>query len=114
MSADAFLYWSTVVAFVALSLAFATLIYRIVVGPTVSDRILALDMMVAVAVGFIAVFGVRSGFYVFLDIAIALGLVGFLSTVAFARFVLMESRPTAERDRDDTARRDAAPGSSHD
>lgn len=86
---DEFLYWCTVVAFLALSAAFLILVYRILTGPTTPDRVLALDMMVAVAVGFIATFGVRSGYFVYLDIAIALGLVGFLSTVALARFVLI-------------------------
>ncbi|MDQ0315107.1 cation:proton antiporter [Amorphus orientalis] len=76
------------VAFALLSLSFAVIVYRIVTGPTLPDRILALDMMIAVAIGFIATFGVHSGFYLYVDIAIALGLIGFLSTVAFARFVL--------------------------
>ena len=49
---------------------------------------LALDMLVATAIGFIAVIGIRTGFTLYLDIAIALGLVGFLATVAFARFVM--------------------------
>lgn len=76
------------IAFALLSVAFVLIVYRIATGPTLPDRILALDMMIAVAIGFIATFGVRSGFYVYVDIAIALGLIGFLSTVAFARFVL--------------------------
>tara|TARA_R110002020_G_scaffold16871_67_gene59792 strand:+ start:2017 stop:2340 length:324 start_codon:yes stop_codon:yes gene_type:complete len=76
------------IAFALLSIGFIVIVYRIATGPTLPDRILALDMMVAVAIGFIATFGVRSGFYLYVDIAIALGLIGFLSTVAFARFVL--------------------------
>lgn len=76
------------IAFALLSISFILIVYRIATGPTLPDRILALDMMVAVAIGFIATFGVRSGFYLYVDIAIALGLIGFLSTVAFARFLL--------------------------
>lgn len=76
------------IAFALLSFAFVVIVYRIATGPTLPDRILALDMMITVAIGFIAVFGVRSGFYLYVDIAIALGLIGFLSTAAFARFVL--------------------------
>ena len=45
-------------------------------------------MLVAVAIGFIAVIAIRSGFNLYIDIAIALSLVGFLATVAFARFIL--------------------------
>jgi len=91
------------IAFALLSISFVIIVYRIATGPTLPDRILALDMMVAVAIGFIATFGVRSGFYLYVDIAIALGLIGFLSTVAFARFVLArgstEDSPVGRRDR---------------
>ena len=67
---------------------------RVVIGPTLPDRVLALDMLVAVAIGFIAVLGIRTGQTLYVDIAIALGLVGFLATVAFARFILQ--RQTVE------------------
>ena len=43
---------------------------------------------VGVVIGFIAVIGVKTGYHLYVDIALALGLVGFLATVAFARFVL--------------------------
>eukprot|EP00873_Tetraselmis_striata_P032667 jgi/Tetstr1/452931/TSEL_039967.t1 len=52
------------------------------------DRVLGLDMLIAVVIGYIAAIALRTGFMLYLDIAIALGLVGFLSTVAFARFIL--------------------------
>ena len=61
---------------------------KVIHGPTLPDRILALDMLVAVAIGFIAVVGIKTGYTLYLDIAIALGLVGFLATVAFARFIM--------------------------
>lgn len=76
------------VSLAVLSLSFLLTVYRIVVGPTLPDRIVALDMLVAIGIGFIAVIGVKTDFYLYLDIAIALGLVGFLATVAFARFVM--------------------------
>lgn len=71
-----------------LMLAFLLIIIRIVRGPTLPDRILALDMLVAVGIGFIAVIGIKTGFFLYIDVAIALGLIGFLATVAFARYVL--------------------------
>jgi multicomponent Na+:H+ antiporter subunit F len=79
-----------------LSLSFLVTIYRIVKGPTLPDRILGLDMLVAIAIGFIAVIGIKTGYTLYVDVAIALGLVGFLATVAFARFVL--SRGKTEED----------------
>ena len=71
-----------------LSLAFLLTVYRVVIGPTLPDRVLALDMLTAIAIGFIAVMAVKTGFSLYIDIAISLGLVGFLATVAFARFIL--------------------------
>lgn len=88
MSGESFLEFSVLVAFAALSLAFFLTVVRVLMGPTLPDRILALDMLVAIGIGFIAVTGVATGVAFNVDIAIALGLVGFLATVAFARFVL--------------------------
>ena len=76
------------VALGLLCLSFLVIVYRFIVGPTLPDRVLALDLLVTVAIGFIAVIGIRTGHTLYLDIAIALGLVGFLATVAFARFIL--------------------------
>ncbi|MBB3657208.1 multicomponent Na+:H+ antiporter subunit F [Rhizobium sp. BK650] len=71
-----------------LSVALCATVWRVVMGPSLPDRILALDMLTGIAIGFIAVVAVRTGFSLYIDIAISLGLVGFLATVAFARFVL--------------------------
>lgn len=75
-----------------LCLALLLATFRVLAGPTLPDRILALDMQVAIAIGFIAVIGIRTGSAFNLDIAISLGLVGFLATVAFARFVMASGR----------------------
>lgn len=75
-----------------LSLSFLVTIYRIIKGPTLPDRILGLDMLVAIAIGFIAVIGIKTGYTLYVDVAIALGLVGFLATVAFARFILSRGK----------------------
>lgn len=88
MSAADFLGICVTIALFLLVVSFLITAYRVVVGPTLPDRIVALDMLVGVVIGFIAVIGVKTGYYLYVDIAIALGLVGFLTTVAFARFVL--------------------------
>jgi len=93
MSGESFLEFSVLAAFAALSLAFFLTVVRVLKGPTLPDRILALDMLVAIGIGFIAVTGVSTGVAFNVDIAIALGLVGFLATVAFARFVLSRQDP---------------------
>ncbi|NVK33174.1 MAG: cation:proton antiporter [Rhodobacteraceae bacterium] len=83
----AFLQTCVQIAFGFLTVAFVLIVVRTVRGPTLPDRIVALDMLVAVAIGLIAAMGVLTNYYLYVDIAIALGLVGFLATVAFARFV---------------------------
>lgn len=93
---ETFLNATVLIALVLLSLSLLITVWRVVIGPTLPDRILALDMLVAVALGFIAVIGIMTGYALYLDIAIALGLVGFLATVAFARFVM--NREGAEID----------------
>lgn len=80
-------------ALVVLGLAFLVVTWRVLAGPTLADRVLALDMLVAIAIGFIAVIAVKTGFTLYVDIAISLGLVGFLATVAFARFILSRGTP---------------------
>ena len=103
MSGAAFLNISAIFALGVLTISFLLVVVRVVKGPSLPDRILALDMLVAVAIGFIAVLGVRSGFTLYVDVAIALGLVGFLATVAFARFVMSggidAKKEEAEEDR---------------
>uniref|UniRef100_UPI0035324470 cation:proton antiporter n=1 Tax=Pararhizobium sp. IMCC3301 TaxID=3067904 RepID=UPI0035324470 len=88
MFAESFLDISINISLAMLVSAFLLIIVRIVRGPTLPDRVLALDMLVAVGIGFIAVIGIKTGFFLYIDVAIALGLIGFLATVAFARYVL--------------------------
>ena len=99
-----FLHISVLLTLVILSISFILTTIRIIKGPTLADRIVALDMLVAVGIGFIAVIGVKTGFYLYIDIAIALGLVGFLSTVAFARFVLHHGDDSVFHDEEEAAK----------
>ena len=68
---------------VALFLAFI----RLVRGPSLPDRVVALELCGTVVVGMIAVQAIMTEQRVLLDVAIALALVSFLGTVAFARYV---------------------------
>lgn len=104
-AAQEFLAFAEYTALVLFSLSFLVSIYRVIVGPTLPDRIIGLDMLVIVAVGFIAVIGIRTSFTLYVDVAIALALVGFLATVAFARFVLSRGAIWA-RMHEEEARRD--------
>jgi multicomponent Na+:H+ antiporter subunit F len=87
-AADTLRLWAENAALALFALAFLITVVRVILGPTLPDRIVALDMLVVVAVGFIAVIGIKTSFTLYVDVAIALALVGFLATVAFARFVM--------------------------
>lgn len=76
-------------ALAILMLALVMTAIRVIIGPTLADRVLALDQLVAIAIGFIAVIAVKTGFELYVDIALALALVGFLATAAFARYIFM-------------------------
>jgi multicomponent Na+:H+ antiporter subunit F len=89
MSPELFIDWATLISLVLLGLALLVSLVRIVLGPTLSDRILALDLLTVVAMGFVGAIAVRTGLWLYLDIAIALALLGFLATVALARYILL-------------------------
>lgn len=79
---------ATLIALILLGLALLISAIRIVIGPTLADRVLALDLMTVVATGFVGAIAIRTGLMLYLDIAIALALLGFLATVALARYIL--------------------------
>lgn len=82
-------------AFVILGVALASI--RLIKGPTLADRIVALDMMTVQLVAFGGLAALQAGSAAFLDVAVVLALVGFLATVALARYA--ERR--FERDREE-------------
>ncbi|MEO8683864.1 MAG: cation:proton antiporter [Devosia sp.] len=88
MSGGDALAWASLIALCLLSAALLLSVVRIVIGPTLGDRVLALDLLTIEALGFVGALAVRTGFMIYLDIAIALGLLGFLATIAFARYML--------------------------
>ena len=63
-------------------------IFRLARGPDLGNRIMALDTLTVLAVGLIGALTLRTGLTLYLDIAIAIALIGFLSTVALARYLL--------------------------
>ncbi len=82
-----------IIAFAALTIAMFLALWRIIRGPTLADRVVALDLMATLAVGFITLYAVMAGQTMFLDIAIVLALIAFLGTVAFAYFIEKREYP---------------------
>ncbi|MFN3514949.1 MAG: K+/H+ antiporter subunit F [Phenylobacterium sp.] len=75
-------------AFGCVSLALALNLWRLVRGPSATDRILALDTMTINAIALIILFGVMEGSDTYFEAAVLLAMVGFIGTVAFCKFLL--------------------------
>jgi multicomponent Na+:H+ antiporter subunit F len=75
-----------------LSLAVCLTFVRLIRGPSLPDRVVALDLLAALAVGIAAIDAIAASQPLFLDAAIVLALIAFLGTVAFARYVEKGSR----------------------
>jgi multicomponent K+:H+ antiporter subunit F len=63
-------------------------LWRLSVGPTITDRVLALDTMVINAIALIVLFGMQRGTVIYFEAAMLFAMVGFVSTVAYCKFLL--------------------------
>jgi multicomponent K+:H+ antiporter subunit F len=77
-----------VVTLIALALGQILSMVRVVIGPTPGDRILALDTMVVNALGLVVVLGIHQGLQIYFEVSLLIAMLGFVSTVALARFIL--------------------------
>lgn len=87
----------TTIGFVFLSLASIFIIIRLIRGPTVADRVIAIDLMAVVAVCLIALFTLVTNQAIYIDIALAVALVAFVSTLAYARFIEWKTEENISR-----------------
>jgi multicomponent Na+:H+ antiporter subunit F len=71
----------------SLSIAMILAFLRVLRGPSLPDRVVALDLLATLGVGTIAAYAVVANQPVFLDVAVVLALLGFLGTVAFAYYI---------------------------
>jgi multicomponent Na+:H+ antiporter subunit F len=75
------------ITLVTLGVALLIAFIRIVKGPTLPDRIVAMDLFGVLVVGIIVVLAGWSGVRATLDAAIVIALIGFLGTIAYATYV---------------------------
>ena len=79
---------SLYLGFAVLGISQLMAMVRLVIGPSAGDRILALDTMVMNAIGLIVLLGITQGTSVYFEVTLIIAMLGFVSTVALARFVL--------------------------
>lgn len=80
--------WCLMVAFVIVAVSQIMAMIRLWKGPSTGDRILALDTMVINAIGLIVLLGIYQGTQIYFEAILIIAMLGFVSTVAYARFVL--------------------------
>lgn len=84
MTLDEFLYY---IILPVLSISIVLVFVRFIIGPSISDRIIAVDLLITIGIGIIAVYSILTEQSTFLDIALILGLIAFLGTVAYSTYL---------------------------
>jgi multicomponent Na+:H+ antiporter subunit F len=85
--------WVLYGCLVALSLSLVLSFVRLVLGPSLPDRIIALDLVAYQAVALMLTYAVTTQQSNFVEVALVLALIAFLGTVAFARYLEYQTAP---------------------
>ena len=70
----------------ALSLSIICIFIRLMKGPSLLDRVIALDLMVTITIGIISAYSILYHKTVFIDVSVILAILAFLGTVAFGYY----------------------------
>ena len=79
-----------IVVTITYALLMAALVFtfaRLVMGPTLADRVVALELIAAIVVGLIGTYSVHHHSPAFLDVAIVMALMAFLAAIGFSRYM---------------------------
>ena len=80
--------WALDIAFAMVGIALLLGGWRVLAGPTLSDRILALDTLYINSIALIVLLGIHLGTTIYFEAALLIALIGFVSTVAVAKYLL--------------------------
>ena len=92
------LYTILQITLLCVSLSMLGLIYRVIKGPSIPDRVVALDAIGINLIAIVALVSMLLDTFAFLEVILLLGILAFLGTVAFSKF--LEKGEIIERDRD--------------
>jgi multicomponent K+:H+ antiporter subunit F len=73
---------------IMISIGLVLNLWRLLVGPDVVDRILALDTMFINSIALIMVYGIHKGSSLYFEAALLIAMLGFVSSVAFGKYIL--------------------------
>ena len=80
------------ISLVILSAAFLIALVRVVRGPTLPDRVIAVDLVGVCSVALIVLGAASTGERTFMDAAVVIALLGFFAVVAYARYAEKENQ----------------------
>lgn len=78
---------SIVISLGMLFMALLLTMYRFVAGPSLEDRVVALDLVATIIIGLAAVYAIQTFEETFLDTGLILALIAFIGTVAYAYYL---------------------------
>jgi multicomponent Na+:H+ antiporter subunit F len=70
-----------------LAVSVILIFFRFLKGPSIVDKVIALDLIITTGIGIITIYSIVSNQSTFLDIAMILALIAFLGTIAFAYYL---------------------------
>jgi multicomponent Na+:H+ antiporter subunit F len=75
------------ISFFSLTVSLFMGLYRLLIGPTLPDRIVVMDLVASLSIGLIITYILSTGQTVFLNVAVAIALLVFMGNIAFAKYL---------------------------
>jgi multicomponent Na+:H+ antiporter subunit F len=83
---------SLYVALVLLVMTAFLVLYRLIIGPSLADRVTAFDVITCVVIGMLGVFAIRTDNYRYIDVVLTMSFVVFLGAIAFSYYLRKQGR----------------------
>lgn len=80
--------WTLFIVAVCICIALILNLWRLLKGPSISDRILALDTMYINTIALILMYGIYIGSSLYFEAALLIAMLGFVSTAALCKYLL--------------------------
>lgn len=81
-------FWINQILFPLMALAILFAFVRLLIGPSLPDRVVALDLMITFSIGLICLHAISTGYRVYLDVALILALISFLASMGFSYYII--------------------------
>lgn len=73
-------------------------LWRLARGPHLADRVVAIDLLATLAIGFLVIRAAQTGHWLYVDVALGIGLISVVGTVAFGTFIEHRSSEAREEE----------------